>query len=362
MHNGTECLFSCAFSQPERLKSLLLRLLGLQKNRQETGPPESGHTVMGALEATPTVSFEWDAGPRLRARYQQWLLGDKLGPPSPYIERTLNVAIDKLLTDSQSSELIPRVPAILPQLLKDLRNPDATAQGLAQQIAKDVVLVGALLSEVNSSYYNPATPIRSLDKAVTLLGLQGLRILIARTAFRPLIQSDQGLLTSQLAPLVWAHSERTSIATSLLYTQQGHDSFNGFLVGMLLNVGLIACCRAIDRTGVTATLPGSAQFLNQLNEKASLLSAQIGQQWHFPEHVSEAVLAQDAAEHALEGLSLCLHQAQQLARMHQLCGSGVMERDECLFQISPYPTLNRCWVAMDALEQNGEESQQNVPR
>jgi hypothetical protein len=39
-----------------------------------------------------------------------------------------------------------------------------------------------------------------------------------------------------------------------------------------------------------------------------------------------------------------------------------MEREECLFQISPYPTLNRCWVAMDALEQNGEESQQNVPR
>ena len=316
---------------------------------------------MPALDNSPTISMEWDAGPRLKARYQQWLIGDKLGPPSPYIERTLLAALDKILADSQSSDLIPRVPAILPQLLKDLRNPDASAQELARHIAKDVVLVGALLAEVNSPYYRPATPVRSLDKAVTLLGLQGLRVLIARTAFRPLIQSDKGLLTSVLAPRIWAHSERTSIATSLLVAQQGHESFHGFLAGMLLNVGLIACCRAIDRSGVSASLPGSALFLNQLQEKASLLSAQIGQQWQFPPGISEAVLEQDQNEHTLAGLSLCLQQAQQLARMHQLCSSGVLEAEECQFQLSPYASLTRCWKAMDALQQGDEESQQNNP-
>jgi len=175
------------------------------------------------------------------------------------------------------------------QVLKSLRDSNVSANDLAQQISKDVSLVAELLHEVNGVYYSPVNRISSLDSAIQLLGLNGLRMLIARTAFRPVIHTQSGQLAKELAPVIWEHSEKTALACQLLAQQAKLDDFHAFLAGLLQNAGLMIAFRLVDRTGVTEKLPMSGNFQEAFFKQAVLLTLHVGEQWEFPEPVMRAI-------------------------------------------------------------------------
>ena len=78
----------------------------------------------------------------------------------------------------------------MPQILKSLRDENGSNSELAFHIAKDLVLVSELLHEVNAAHFNLAQKIIHLDKALQLLGQNGLRILVAKVAFRLIFNPD----------------------------------------------------------------------------------------------------------------------------------------------------------------------------
>src|SRR5450830_36220 len=116
----------------------------------------------------------------------------------------------------QGADLVPRVPAVIPQLLKSLRDEAVSGADLARQLAQDVVLVAEVIREANSPYFSPPSPIRTIEGAVMLLGQNGMRMLLARVAFRPIISMQTGRFAHQGAPLVWRESEACALAASLL--------------------------------------------------------------------------------------------------------------------------------------------------
>lgn len=226
------------------------------------------------------------------AIYYRWLIGANSSPAkgAGVLEKTILEALEALSKSKLAgANLVPRVPAILPQLLKSLRDENISAAGLSHQIAHDVVLIADVIREANSSYYRPARPITNLESAVLVLGQNGLRLLIAKAAFRPVINLQSGRFTKLAAPHIWAQSEMCADACSRLAIAIKIEPFEAFLAGLIQNVGLIVAFRLIDRLYDGNALPGSDAFCRTLSAHARTLSALIGQQWDFPEDVIIAI-------------------------------------------------------------------------
>jgi len=233
-----------------------------------------------------------DAAPDLDLAFYRWLAG----PCSAAGVAGGALLIDELTRLAGQPEaaagLVPRVPAVIPQLLRSLRDEASSAAGLARQLSQDAVLVAEVIREVNSPYYRPATPVRNIEGALLLLGQNGLRMLLARVAFRPVISMQPGQLARQLAPTLWNQSEKCALAASLLAPSHDADPFEAYLAGLMHNIGLVVALRVADQA-LPGALPDDDAFAAALLGAARLLSSRIAAEWDLPPAVACAIAQPD---------------------------------------------------------------------
>lgn len=233
-----------------------------------------------------------DAAPDLDLAFYRWLAG----PCSAAGVAGGALLIDELTRLAGQPEaaagLVPRVPAVIPQLLRSLRDEASSAAGLARQLSQDAVLVAEVIREVNSPYYRPATPVRNIEGALLLLGQNGLRMLLARVAFRPVISMQPGQLARQLAPTLWNQSEKCALAASLLAPAHRADPFEAYLAGLMHNIGLLVALRVADQA-LPGALPDDDAFAAALLGAARLLSSRIAAEWDLPPAVACAIAQPD---------------------------------------------------------------------
>lgn len=100
----------------------------------------------------------------------------------------------------------PRRPQLLPQLTRAINDPAASAQSIAAILAQDPALAGNLLRIANSALYRGrGAPVEHLERAVTLLGTEGLRQTAMVALLQPVI-SDDGSFFARCAALLWEHT------------------------------------------------------------------------------------------------------------------------------------------------------------
>ena len=243
---------------------------------------------------------------------------------------TENLIIDefaRLVAAPQSgADLVPRVPAVIPQLLRSLRDDSVSGAELSRQLAQDVVLVAEVIREANSPFYRPSAPVKTIEGAVMLLGQNAMRMLLARVAFRPIISTQAGPFAHQVAPLVWRQSEACALAASMLAPAMRANPFEAYLAGLLHNVGLIVAFRLIDRIYSGDALPRSDAFCDALLSNARLLSARIATLWEFPVTVSDAIA--NAGLPGAPPLAQVLALADRLATLRMLVDAGQLAADD----------------------------------
>ncbi|MGH8180165.1 MAG: HDOD domain-containing protein [Steroidobacteraceae bacterium] len=109
-------------------------------------------------------------------------------------------------------QLAPRRPSLLPQLIRTANDDGAPRRELAAIIRRDPSLVGNLLEMANSSFYRVTErPVESIDRAVVLLGSEGIRSLIAAAAMQPIFRVAGGPFP-RFAQTVWEHAWRSANA------------------------------------------------------------------------------------------------------------------------------------------------------
>jgi HD-like signal output (HDOD) protein len=278
--------------------------------------------VAGAAIATPSAT-EIPAID-LSLLFYRYLAG---GPSTEVPAATEQLILDEFsrlaASPRDGADLVPRVPAVIPQLLRSLRDDAMSGADLSRQLAQDVVLVAEVIREANSPYYSPAAPVRTIEGAVMLLGQNGMRMLLARVAFRPIISMQTGRFAHQCAPLVWRQSESCALAASLSAPAAGANVFEAYLAGLLHHVGLIVALRLIDQIYNGASLPRSAHFCARLLADARRLSAGIATLWEFPPSVAAAIA--DADADAPSGLAGVLAAADRLAMLRLLVDAGQLD-------------------------------------
>lgn len=134
---------------------------------------------------------------------------------------------------------MPRRPQLLPQLMQKINDSASSAQGIAALIAQDPALAGNLLRIANSPLYRlQSLPVENIQRAVAMLGTDGLRQIIAAALMQP-VMSGKGVF-GQFPTVIWEHTLLAANAAAEHASKIEHgDAFAAQLLGLLRGLGAI---------------------------------------------------------------------------------------------------------------------------
>jgi len=203
-----------------------------------------------------------------------------------------------LTTLEARPEYIPRRPSLLPKLMATVNDSESSVLEISRIIAQDPALTGNLLRIANSPFYKVGgSPIESIDRAVTLVGVQGLRSVIASALLQPLMAAGAGIY-SRFPEFCWDHTLYSAVTAEAHATQiERAEPFISQLVGLLYGLSAIVVFRiARDqfaaRPGLIAD-PGSMARL--LETWVPPTAGRIAVSWELSERIQYALESQTLA-------------------------------------------------------------------
>ncbi|SEL50574.1 HD-like signal output (HDOD) domain, no enzymatic activity [Roseateles sp. YR242] len=217
------------------------------------------------------------------------------------------------------AELLPRLPAVLPQLLRLMRRENLSSRELVDLLSRDPSLVGELMRMANSAMYRPEREITDLASAVMVIGHEGLNQVVLRVTMRPIFNQDrQGRFSRQAGTLPWDLSERCAFAAMCL-SPPGDERFAAYLAGLGAQVGLMALLRVLDGLPVGQRPSLDREGLHrQLLPLTADWSARIVTHWGFPGRVAEAIAVRPGQGAEVAVLAAIVREAHAVALRHLL--------------------------------------------
>lgn len=129
-----------------------------------------------------------------------------------------HAAVLKRVADSieesvHQREYFPRRPMLLPKLMQALNDSESTRNDIARLILEDPTLAGNVLQRANSALYRATPePVENIHRAVAMLGIEGLRGLMAAAILQPVFRVPRGYFEN-FATLTWEQAELTASAS-----------------------------------------------------------------------------------------------------------------------------------------------------
>ncbi|TCZ83919.1 HDOD domain-containing protein [Lysobacter sp. N42] len=182
---------------------------------------------------------------------------------------------------------MPRLPALVPQLLAAMRRDETDADDLATLIARDPPLAGDVIRVAGSAYYSRGVPPAGLPQAVRVLGDAGLRHVVLGSVMRPILRGDAGPARLSTAARLWSQSEaRTWLCGRLAGADC--DAGEAQLAGIVAGTGLAALSRMLP-PGLLAGAAAEPDFAARLLDIARPLTIRACSHWQLPTPVLEAL-------------------------------------------------------------------------
>jgi hypothetical protein len=235
-------------------------------------------------------------------RLRELALGASIsGKPGPEHAAIAAAAVAATEDGATLRQLAPRRPSLLPQLIRAANDDAAPRRELAAIIRRDPSLVGNLLEMANSSFYRVTErPVESIDRAVVLLGSEGIRSLIAAATLQPIFRVGGGLFP-QFPPTVWEHAWRSAnVAVVHAAMVERADPFAAELLSLVWGLADVVLFRAVmDRYAAAPSAgrlrPDEGVIAALLESESADLARRIGTGWELSA-ASLAALEQQASE------------------------------------------------------------------
>ena len=186
----------------------------------------------------------------------------------------------------------PRRPLLLPQLLRAVNDNDVSRRDLAALIVRDPALTGNLLKLANAPFYRVSSqPVESIDRAIALLGTDGIRSLIAAAVLQPVFRGVSGDF-ARFPEVVWDHTFRSGTAAAAHAAMVEHeDPFAGQLLALVTGLATIIVFRVVlDQYAARPDLRADVTTLAHLVDAHTPEMAQnVASSWELSERVIEAL-------------------------------------------------------------------------
>ncbi len=205
--------------------------------------------------------------------------------------------MDKLsiVAQIQESDNLLSMPQALAEILREVDNPDSSADTLAQIILKDPPLTGRILKVANSSLYKRYSGITTVHKAVQLLGATSVRCLaLSSSVFHPeKIEASSGInpqtyFANVLA--VAAACEKIAEKTGVAKSEEA------FIAGLLHDIGTMFFLHHYSeqyRQIANRQVAGARNTVEAEQELLGIDHCEAGRyladRWRLPEYISTAI-------------------------------------------------------------------------
>lgn len=183
---------------------------------------------------------------------------------------------------------LPIQPVIASQINKEFSHESFTAKSLGAIISKDTALATKVLKLANSSYYGLSRQVDTIERAVTILGINTIKNVATSLSLASIFhQTDPKLFDSKG---LWHHSLGCAVAVKNLLAVHNEELAEiGFLCGIMHDMGKIALFQQIPRQMQEVSRQmqetGKGQFAAEtsiLGFNHSEVGALMAEAWHFP--------------------------------------------------------------------------------
>ena len=189
---------------------------------------------------------------------------------------------------------IPSRPEVLIKVTEALRAEDPDLESICQSIKDDVALFAAVIATVNTAYFGLKQPVNSIERAVSLLGLQRTFNIIQIAALR------NSLSTTGSMERFWdTATEVARISAALSEEFSQIDSDQAYLLGMLHDCGIpLMMIAHPDYRDFLTTLNGCSlteihqQEIEKYGYSHYQLGAQLAEKWCLDESIVTAIARQ----------------------------------------------------------------------
>jgi putative nucleotidyltransferase with HDIG domain len=197
---------------------------------------------------------------------------------------TAAISLDRI---QSCVDALPALPQAVREVMQALQRDDVSVERSVHLIEQDQSLAARTLRVANSAFYGMSGRVGRIGDAVTLLGLRAVSGVLLAVSF------SQGLDTSRCAGFhfrgYWRHSMATALAARLLAPRLRLDPDEGFVAGLLHDIGKLVLAAHFPAEGAQAmALARSADVSDIEAERATLglTHAEIGavlvRHWRFP--------------------------------------------------------------------------------
>jgi HD-like signal output (HDOD) protein len=274
-------------------------------------PPTLAPTA-GAGDA-PLPEVEPLSAVQIFAALHQLSLGSSAAGESwpPTHAEVISATADVLHDAATEDRYTPRRPSLLPQLLRAMNDEEVSRRELVTIISRDPSLVGNLLKMANSPFYRvSAQAVESIDRAVVILGNDGIRSLIAAALAQPIFHIRGGDFP-KFPEIAWEHTFRTASAT-VTHTAivEKSDPFAAQLLGLVAGMaGIVVFRVALDQYDTRPLLkPHAGAIASLLDTQTAGVAKRIAASWGLSDRILAALDDQTTAvaadKHTALGRSL----------------------------------------------------------
>lgn len=182
------------------------------------------------------------------------------------------------------AEHIPSPPAVLMELLNELKKEDTDFTRVKDIVAEDAGLIGEIIHVANSPLYlTRAGAITSLEKAIALQGINGVMKVATTVMMRNMMDLKNCPYTPQLKKL-WSYCLQSAESCQMLGNSQ--DSFTNYLLGLVHQIGSVSVISLVvklrDQIN-NGNLNDALVLQRVLMERSAWLSSLIAGEWNMPE-------------------------------------------------------------------------------
>jgi len=200
--------------------------------------------------------------------------------------------VTRVLGDLElQAKYLPRRPSLLPRLMTAINSDSNSMREMAQTIGEDGTLLGGLLKLANSAYYGVRRhkPIESLEKAVALVGTDGLRSLVATALLHPVMTGTRGQF-SAFAEVTWEHSQYSAACAELHAAHiERADAFSARLLVLLLGLASNTVFRIAREHCVTDNDIPPAAMAKLLDDWVPSMAQRIAENWQLPKDLCDVL-------------------------------------------------------------------------
>jgi diguanylate cyclase (GGDEF)-like protein len=197
--------------------------------------------------------------------------------------------VQRLITDQLS---LPSPPAIAVQILNAVQREDVSLHDLARIISADPALTAKLLRVANSSFYALPHQITSIERALTVLGMNVIKNIALSFAIAGNLRGDEQ--TGFDFNYFWRRSVTSAIAAELLTTLLEQKNEDIFVTALLHDIGVLVIylCKGEEYSNLFSERVTSGIPLVQLERQKfgfdhQLVGATLISAWGLPASISE---------------------------------------------------------------------------